>query len=193
MSLQKLYDIEPSRKHWGLNKELPPTVDSLYGEITRGGVENLIFHLTSQFMNKDTVFYDLGSGLGRMVIHVAMMCPIKKSVGVEFIKSRWEHASSQVDKFEYRSLHPPEFINGNMLDLQFESPAVVYIDNTSPVLRKNSVEIYKKLPEGTIFLSRSLVAFHDLGFADRNKIASPTTYKADAAVYMLTKGSEQHV
>ena len=62
----------------------------VYGELTCRGVEQLGRLL--QLGQKD-VFYDLGSGLGKVVLQVAMTMPVRKAIGVEIAKGRHQIAS----------------------------------------------------------------------------------------------------
>lgn len=56
-----------------------------YGEIMPTATDRLIEHLC---MRADDVFYDLGSGVGKVVLHVAMRAAIKRCVGVELARGR---------------------------------------------------------------------------------------------------------
>jgi len=63
----------------------------VYGEILFDSVNFLLNQLQ---LTKNDVFYDLGSGLGKFVVHVYLMTPTKKSVGIEFSQSRYKRATS---------------------------------------------------------------------------------------------------
>ncbi len=56
-----------------------------YGEIMPTATDRLVEHLR---MRSDDVFYDLGSGVGKVVLQVAMRAPIKRCVGVELARGR---------------------------------------------------------------------------------------------------------
>lgn len=185
--LSDIYDFQSSPGYFP-KANYPDNVAPLYGEITRGGVENIIFNFTQQFTNSRTVFYDLGCGMGKMVMHVAVACPIHKAVGVEYIPERYLIANRESEKYNYRTQQPIEFVNGNLTDTSFEEPAVVYIDNTSPVMRDLSISVYERLPAGSLFLSRNLVALRQLGIHEEaESILAPTTYKKDYKVWAVVK------
>ena len=59
-------------------------VAALYGEIR--DIQTLLDHVQFQ---SDDVFFDLGSGIGRMVIQVFLLTPIKLAVGVELGPTRF--------------------------------------------------------------------------------------------------------
>lgn len=56
-----------------------------YGEIMPTATDHLVEHLR---MGSDDVFYDLGSGVGKVVLQVGMRAAIRRCVGVELVRSR---------------------------------------------------------------------------------------------------------
>lgn len=60
-----------------------------YGEIPYDSAAHILddIHLTRQ-----DVFYDLGSGVGKLVLQVYLTTPVKRSVGVELSKTRFDIA-----------------------------------------------------------------------------------------------------
>jgi len=62
----------------------------LTGEVTYDGMENLYAALK---LRPDDVFYDLGSGTGKLVLYVALRAQVAKSVGLEIGERRHELAS----------------------------------------------------------------------------------------------------
>jgi len=66
-----------------------------YGEIMPTATDRLIEHLR---LRKDDVFYDLGSGVGKVVLHVALRAPIRRVVGVELARSRHRIARRMLDQ-----------------------------------------------------------------------------------------------
>ena len=58
---------------------------STYGELTPAGTQRVVEELD---LSGRDVFYDLGSGVGKVVLQVAMSVPVRKCVGVEYIESR---------------------------------------------------------------------------------------------------------
>ena len=53
-----------------------------YGECTPGAVEEILCAVDAK---PGEVFYDLGSGTGKMVIYAAFLVPLKKSAGIELL------------------------------------------------------------------------------------------------------------
>lgn len=150
LALKEIYKISPYIK--GFKNETTfdeVTVGSpVYGEITQKGTETVIRKFSEHF-NKNTVFYDLGSGLGKMVAHVGMLCDCK-STGIEYSKERHAGALKIKEKFcsDYKNI---SFKNANVLDLDISDATVIYMDNT--VFPKDvSLEIYNKLSSGCLVL-----------------------------------------
>lgn len=64
--------------------------DPTYGEITFPSKQKLFFEYVP--LTKNDVFYDLGSGAGKLVMWVYLATPVKKAVGIELSKIRCELA-----------------------------------------------------------------------------------------------------
>lgn len=62
-----------------------------YGEIPYDSAAHI---LSDMNISRQDVFYDLGSGTGKLVIQVYLTTPIKRSIGVEISPSRWKVAES---------------------------------------------------------------------------------------------------
>ena len=120
----------------------------VYGEVTQSGTEAIIDKF-SEYFNVDTVFYDLGSGLGKMVAHVGLTVGAK-SIGIEYSKER--HGGASVMKDNYiPDCDNVSFKNGNVLDFDLSDATVIYMDNT--VFPKHiDLEIYKQLSSGCLVL-----------------------------------------
>ena len=110
----------------------------------------LLSHYSS-FFNKETVFYDIGSGLGKLTYHLAISKQIKQAIGVEINPLRFEHALSRIDNFEYSSLEKPLFLNQDCFETNFDNANVVYWDNTCFDSKKID-NLTMLLPKGCLFL-----------------------------------------
>jgi len=120
-----------------------------YGEITQKGVDELVKKFKTYF-TPDTVFYDLGSGLGKMVAHIGVKYNVKKSVGIEYSKERHKGALFIQDNYtkQYKNI---EFICGNFISIGFSDSTVIYMDNTS--YPDNLMdEIYNNIPKGCLVI-----------------------------------------
>lgn len=95
------------RTHAGCKRDLDPA-NLQYGEVTYEGMEPLYEALG---LKNDDVFYDLGSGSGKIVLYVALRGQAAKSVGLEVGERRHELASSActnlADQLETSKSHLP--------------------------------------------------------------------------------------
>ena len=158
--LNEMYDISPYRRGFN-NKTVfhPDQVGSpVYGEVTKKGTNSIVKKF-KEYFNKDTVFYDLGSGLSKMVIHIGLEYGVKKSVGIEFSKERHNAAITLKEKFAKDSDNI-EIICGNAIKHDLSDATVVYMDNTvfpDDVTKK----IYELLSPKTLVLYKKSFGFLD--------------------------------
>ena len=80
--LEKIYKlVKNSEIEQSSNEKefvLSNALQSLYGEITEKGVNQLIEKLREhRYLTNQTTFVDVGSGYGKMVLHMAMFDEIK--------------------------------------------------------------------------------------------------------------------
>ena len=127
---------------------------SVYGELTQKGVDTILDKF-KEYFNKNTIFYDLGCGLGKMVLQVGLQTDVRMSIGVEYSKERYEVAVELKKKYGQDNI---EFLNLNLLDLDLSMATVVYIDNTIfPVeLMK---KVYNKIPKNCLLLYKQKLLF----------------------------------
>ena len=122
---------------------------STYGEITTEGIDALINEFKEHFNNPDSVFYDLGSGKGDMVIYVASNTPVKKSCGIELHKERFDISQEKLNKL---SLDNVSFLNENFLESDISDATIIYIDN---LLIPDDVQtqLWENIPDGALVIS----------------------------------------
>lgn len=63
------------------------------GEAMPEGIDAFLRHIP---MDKSSVFVDLGSGLGRLVLQVACSCSIKQAIGIELSSTRQDQVRGWV-------------------------------------------------------------------------------------------------
>ncbi len=147
--LEEIYKINPFSVE---NKTIFPNYLGekayTYGELTVNGTNTFIesFH---QYINQDTVFYDLGSGVGKMVIHIGLQCPVKKSIGVEFSKERHEMAIQLKETYTSHK-NNIELYCDSFLSYDISDATLIYVDDTcmeGEIFEK----VYGKVPSGCVF------------------------------------------
>ena len=121
----------------------------VYGEVTKKGTNMIVDHFREYF-NKNTIFYDLGSGLSKMVIHIGMKYNVKESIGIEYSKERHQGALFLKENYakEYNNI---KIYCKSFLDHDLSNATVVYMDNTVYPNDINT-KIYKKLPKGCLII-----------------------------------------
>lgn len=104
-----------------------------YGEILPSYVDLMIKKLD---IRETDVFYDLGSGVGKVGLHFFLKTPIKKAYGIEFFEQRHEIAKKIYQQVEQQS--PELFLNGrvlgsiqeNFLKMNLSDATIIYTCST---------------------------------------------------------------
>lgn len=106
------------------------TVAHTYGEILPESVSEMIKNIN---IDNNDVFYDLGSGIGKVPTQFYLETPVKKSVGIEYNESRNNIAkiiSSEIKnnfKSKYKKL---ELINDNFFNVDTTDGTIFYLCST---------------------------------------------------------------
>ena len=102
-----------------------------YGEILPSSVRILLSDLK---LTKDDVFYDLGSGVGKVPVQVYFESPVKKSVGIEFSSTRHNLAMGVLDVLkEQDKLQEGRdlvFLREDIAKTDFKDATVIFIAST---------------------------------------------------------------
>lgn len=104
----------------------------VYGEID---FVSFIALLSLVKPDSETIFYDLGSGVGKPAIACAMVFPIKKSCGIEIFEELHHEASQIKIELENNALYTEQakkikFIQGDFLKDSFEEATLIFINAT---------------------------------------------------------------
>lgn len=114
-----------------ISRKLSDAPEYTYGEIL---FVPFIALLSQTNINKHTIFYDLGSGVGKAVIACSMVFKIQKSCGIELFTNLHACANSQKTKLyaysQYKS-NPINFINANFLEIDFSEASLIFINATA--------------------------------------------------------------
>ena len=96
-----------------------------YGELTTEGFLSMLEHLpVNHRINKRSVLFDLGSGVGKFVFRAAMMSQVSAAIGIEIVEKRHGIAQTVLEKAEATALLTTEerrkvrFETGDALDVQ---------------------------------------------------------------------------
>ena len=130
-------------------KEIINSNKFVYGEIRKAGVET-IYKEISEYDGLDT-FVDVGSGTGKICLHMSMISNFENIVGIEIVTERHLYAI-ELQQNLGRDFDNVTFLNDDILKIEFERPCVVF---TNDVCFSNQLTkiIWDRLPVGSHFIS----------------------------------------
>ena len=130
-------------------KEIINSNKFVYGEIRKAGVET-IYKEISEYDGLDT-FVDVGSGTGKICLHMSMISNFENIVGIEIVTGRHLYAI-ELQQNLGRDFGNVTFLNDDILKIEFERPCVVFTnDNCFP--NQLTKIIWDSLPVGSHFIS----------------------------------------
>lgn len=105
-------------------------LDYTYGEIE---FFPFIALLSLAKPDENTIFYDLGCGVGKAVLACAMVYPIRKSVGIEILPPLYSKACQLAKKLEVMNNYADaaskiEFISGDFLEANLNEATYIFIN-----------------------------------------------------------------
>lgn len=165
-----------------------------YGEVTVEGVHQLaaIFdriHPITSYPVARRVFYDLGSGIGKIVITMASLVPSLFSKGVELVNERHNMAKTAYQQIKQSSVRDRvEFIHGSFLERSLSDAAWLYISNlcfSSEINHQLSEKLGRELQEHALIVCSNPLEHRLLRPIQKTTISQ--TWQADSAVYVYEK------
>ena len=151
--LETLYDFDSYQVMNKTKFDVKLVGDEGYGETGYNSIEEIVNQYKSHF-NEDTVFYDLGSGIGKIVFHIGLKYNPKKSCGIEYSRERYETSLKLMETHNIKNDNI-SFINDNILNCDISDATVIYMDNTVWPTKIDS-EIYNMIPKDCLVISRKL-------------------------------------
>lgn len=107
-------------------------------EYTYGEVKFLPFIALLSLTKPDhnTVFYDLGCGIGKAVLACAMVYPVRQSIGVELLSDLYDTACRQAQQLaSIENYHTQAkkitFIHDDFLDVNLNDATFIFINSTT--------------------------------------------------------------
>lgn len=107
----------------------------LYGELTPRGVTHLLEHLE---LGRGDVFYDLGAGVGKVILQAALTVPANRCVGIELSKTRCRLARAALSRAQGRAELEADRCSirrADLLDVSLRDATCVYSCSTAFSLR----------------------------------------------------------
>jgi precorrin-6B methylase 2 len=124
----------------------------IYGEITKSGVDTLLKEIKKRkSITSDDVFYDIGSGNGKLPIHIALISEFSKVKGIEISDIRYMY-SNHILRNTVGSIDNIEFINDDVRNIDISDATVIFINDV--LFSEEDVEhIFEKASKGTHIIS----------------------------------------
>lgn len=180
------YSISPEESH--LIKKCGG--DPTYGEITREAVKILIDKIKP---SEHDIFYDLGSGQGKMTIQMYLTTPVKKSIGIELSKNRFDASEKFKQELAGLDLLNPqrslEFYNKNIADIPLHDATIVYISSLCfpKELIKKITDNIKRDNKNKLYLITLSALSDNQGFTLKEKLTLPMSWSNTSQVYIYIK------
>lgn len=160
-----------------------------YGEITLKGIEQLIQIFQKNqpiqsYPEKQQVFYDLGSGIGKIVMMVASLVPGIKSKGIELVKERHEKAMIAYHALKNKSKANIELICGSFFNHNINA-AWIFISNLcfpDEINKKLTTYLEKQLQPNTLIACS--VELPTNRFTLIQTYSIPMTWEKQSSVYL---------
>jgi SAM-dependent methyltransferase len=146
---------------------------SFYNEVLLSSTQRLVEFFSKQ-MGKKAVFYDLGCGQGKLIMHLAIETKMSKIVGIELSKERYEKALKNAEEIEFPYTQP-SIINDDFRSVDISDATIVYFDNYGYTIEETE-EALSRVPEGC------LVIYQDHGHVSGDRfLPFPTAFSVTTA------------
>ncbi|MDB6064538.1 MAG: Protein containing a histone methylation motif [Pedosphaera sp.] len=158
----------------------------VYGELAPNGVRKLLRWLRP---GKTDVFYDLGSGVGKLVLELGMAAALKKCVGIEVAGSRWsgsQSAAMQAKKEGWIKAKRLEFRKESFLDSDLGDATILYSCSTcfSARLMERLGRKIAGLNRRLIFVTFQMLPRPRRGFEMIEKLSLDTSWRTQVTAYV---------
>ena len=181
----------------GLNGYNVPTVGlqdhaTLYGELTVSGIHTLseVFRRLAPihgFAGHQRIFYDLGSGLGKAVVGMAILNPdLKTARGIEIVPDRVRQAATALSRVLIKALASRvKFLSGSFLstDLHYRDAAWIFLSNqvfSDSVQAALVAKLEKECSAGMILVCVKELPFHADGpFRPVEEVLLPMSWASE--------------
>jgi hypothetical protein len=185
-NLKEIYNTSPYGEFKNGTRFSKEIGSPLYGELTQKGVDMIVKHLQPYF-NSKTIFYDLGSGLGKMVLHIGIQYGVKNAIGIEYSKERYQGAISL--KENYAKNHKNiSFFNTSIQNHNLSDATIIYMDNTV-YPDELCLGVYNKVKNGCLMVYKMPFTSNFPQLDDQIKVEKGTerTYPSKDFIYLIKK------
>lgn len=134
--------------------------NATYGEILP---ESLHHILSDMMITKKDVLYDLGSGMGKVVIQSYLTFPFQKVVGIELAAKRHRQATQALHYLDTHGYVDKKrtisFIKGDIIETPYKDATIIYMCSTcfSDALMEKIAEKCSHLKKGLRIITLKLI------------------------------------
>jgi len=164
-----------------------------YGEISYKAVNRVLRNL---FITNDDVLYDLGSGVGKMVLQSYLSFPFKKVIGIELSKHRYTQSIKARNLLEQKGFVnlncTPLFLQEDFAKSSIDDATVIYIGlkNCSDNFMTMVVKKLAKLKKGLRVITLQRLPnsdFYNFTFLKEYRLPMSWTRSSSIYVYELNQ------
>ena len=169
-----------------------------YGEVTEAGIHKMsktfAKYLPLQRVPvQNRTFYDLGCGLGKMVIGIALLNPQLRSIGIELVEDRAEKAGIALSRVSKHVQNRCGIMNGSVLDDQYfyGNACWIFISNlcfSHEINDKLFEKLGKEVPVGAVILcSKACEKSQNFRIVLKEIIQVPMTWTDGSNIHVYVK------
>ena len=167
-----------------------------YGEITQEGIEQLgnlflSIHPIDTYPVDQRTFYDLGSGIGKLVISMALLNPNIRSKGIELVKERHEKALTAHSLLRDKSAKERiNFYCCSFFDQSIADAAWIFISNlcfSETINKEISDKLTKELKSKTLIACSKVLPVSLESFRLINTYNISMTWNPTHSLYLYEK------
>ena len=168
--LKEIHEKNSKGKYSNKSNEIDASF-YVYGETNYNATEAII-ETFKEYFNNEAIFYDLGSGTGKIPIHVGLKYKVKKSVGIEISPQRCSFIDDIKKEYSDLDYSNISILNESFLESNIEDATVLYFDNTMYTDPIYESKIYSRIPLGCLIISRKDIFNRAISIEDNKYITS---------------------
>jgi len=192
-NLSKLYD---GLSGYNVNTNTIKEFSTTYGELKECSLP-VLYEIFNKYAPLTKIahpfrnFYDLGAGIGKVVVGMAYANTTLTSTGIEIVPDRVKMANEALDRLRDASVKKRiEMICISMLDdtLHYNDACWIYISNLTmndSILERLFEKLEKEVKTGCIIVTSRLTK--NASFQKLNVVTLPMSWSDDSKVYIYKK------
>ena len=167
-----------------------------YGELKTESIP-ILYEIYSRYAPLSNIigsyrnFYDLGCGIGKIVLGLTALNSSLKGIGIEFISERVQRANTALQRLRDTSIKQRvEFVCLSFLDesINYSNACWIFISNlclTEDIQKQLTEKLERELNNGSIVVCSK--ALNSTKFEQLNHITLPMSWSDESKVYVYKK------